>query len=75
MKGMWYLSLLDKDFKNEPYLRNGCQDLMQKPMSFNDGATVFAKGSNYRIHFWYMSKDDTRNIMTNSNLNEKIGLF
>ena len=28
----WYL--LDKGFKYEPYLWNGCHDLMQKPMKF-----------------------------------------
>ena len=31
---------------------------MQKAMSFNDVAIVYVKGSAYRIHFWYMSKDD-----------------
>ena len=31
------------------------------------------KGIDYRIHFWYMSKDDAINIITNSNLNEKSG--
>ena len=41
---------------------------MQKAINFNDVAIV-SKGSDYRIHFWYMSKDDTINIMKNSNLN------
>ena len=39
---------------------------MQKDMNFNDVTIVYIKGSNYRIHFWYMSKDDTIN-MNNSN--------
>ena len=26
----------------------------------------------YKIHFWYMSKDDAINIMTNSNINQLI---
>ena len=43
---------------------------MQKAMNFNV-AVVSVKGSDYRIHFWCMSKDDTINIMKNSNLNEK----
>ena len=42
-------------------------------MDFNDAAIVSIKGNNYRIHFWYMSKDDAINIMKNSNLNEKTG--
>ena len=45
----WYF--LDKNFKYEPYLWNGCHDLMQKAMSFNDAAIVSIKGSDYRIHF------------------------
>ena len=48
-------------FKYEPYLCNGCHDLIQKTMSFNDVAIVYVEGSVYRIHFWYMSKDDPIN--------------
>ena len=46
---------------------------MQKAMSFNDVAIVSVKGSDYRIHFWYMSKNDAISKMHNSNLNEKTG--
>ena len=46
---------------------------MQKAMNFNDVAIVSVKGSDYRIHFCYMSKNDSINIMKNSNLNEKSG--
>ena len=35
-------------------------------MNFNDVAIVSIKGNDYRIHFWYMSKDDAINIMNNS---------
>ena len=38
----------------EPYLFNGCHDLMQKAMNFNDVAIVSIKGSDYRIRFWYI---------------------
>ena len=48
---------------------------MQKAMNFNDVAIFSVKGSDYRIHFWYMIKDDARNIMKNSNLNERAGLI
>ena len=44
---------------------------MQKAMSFNNIAIVYVKGSAYRIHFWYMSKDDTINIINNSNIVDK----
>ena len=52
----WYF--LNKSFKYEPYLCNGCHDLMQKAMNFNCLAIVSTKVNDYRIHFWYMSKDD-----------------
>ena len=65
----WYF--LDKNFNYEPHLCNGCHDLMQKAMNFNDLAIVSIKGNDYRIHFWYMSKVDAISIMNNSSLNEK----
>ena len=44
----WYFS--DKNFNYEPYLCNGCHDLMQKTMNFNDAAIFSIKGNDYRIH-------------------------
>ena len=44
---------------------------MQKAVSFNNVAIVYVKGSAYRIHFWYMSKDEAINIINGSNLTEK----
>ena len=46
---------------------------MQKAINFNDLAIVSIKRSDYRIHFWYISKDNAINIMKNSNLSEKSG--
>ena len=63
-----YQYFKDIGFKYEPYICNGCHDLMQKAMSFNDIAIVYVKGIAYRIRFWYMSKNDTISIMDNSNL-------
>ena len=45
----WYF--LDKEFKHELYLCNGCQDLMEKAVNFNDVAIVSTKRNDYRIHF------------------------
>ena len=45
----WYF--LEKGFKYEPNLCNGCHDLMQKDLNFNDVAIVSVKKINYRIHF------------------------
>ena len=50
----WYFK--DIGFNYGPYLCNGCHDLMQKVMSFNNAAIVYIKGSAYRILFWYIKK-------------------
>ena len=55
---------------DEPYLWKDCLDLIQKIKNFII-AIVSLKGSDYRIHFWHMSKDEAINIMKNSNLDEK----
>ena len=68
----WYFKNIGVKYE---YLCNGCHDLMQKAMSFNNIAIVYVKGSAYRIHFWYMSKDDTINIMNGSYLVDKRGVL
>ena len=69
----WYFK--DIGFKYEPYLCNGCHDLMQKAMKAVFDAIVYVKGSAYRIHFRYMSKDDAISITSNSNLVDEKGVF
>ena len=54
--------------KTKPHLCHDCHGLMQKAVSFNNVAIVYVKGSTYRIHFWYISKDDAINTMNNSTL-------
>ena len=48
IRHLWYFK--DIGFKYEPQLCNGCHDLMQKAISFNDVVND-VKGSVYRIHF------------------------
>ena len=48
---------------------------MQKAMNFTNVAIVSVKGSDYRIYFWYISKDDAISIMNNSDLNDKRGVL
>ena len=48
---------------------------MQKAVSFNDVAIVYNKVNAYRIHFWYMSKNDTNNIMNSSNLINRMSIL
>ena len=63
--------VLDKNFNCESYLWNGCHNLMEKAMNFNNVAIVSLKRNDYRVHFWYMSKNDAIALMTNSNLKDK----
>ena len=69
----WYFK--DIGFKYEPYLCNGCHDVMQKAVNFNNAAIFYVKGSAYRINFLYTSKDDAINIMNSSNLVDKMGVL
>ena len=69
----WYFKNIG--FRYEPYPCNGCHNLMQKAMSFNSVAIVYVKGCAYRIHFWYICKDDAINIMNGSNVTDKRGVL
>ena len=69
----WYFK--DIGFKYEPHLCNGCHSLMQKAVSFNNIAIVYVRRNAYRIHFWYISKDDVISIMNNSSLIDKMGVL
>ena len=70
-----YLYFKNIGFKYEKYLCNCCHDLMQKAMSFNNVAIIYVKGSAYRMHFWYTSKDDAVNIMNGSIFTDKRGVL
>ena len=43
-------------------------------MNFSDATIASVKGSDYRIHFWYMRKDDAINMMKNPDL-KKVGHY
>ena len=51
---------------------HGCDDLMQKGLDFDDIANVSIKGSDYKINFWYISKNDAINIMKTFDLKKRI---
>ena len=70
-----YWHFKDIGFKYQPYLCNGCHDLMQKAMSFNNIAIVYTKENAYRIHFCHMSKVDAINLMNGSILHDKRGIL
>ena len=66
----WYFEHIG--FTHEPYLSNGCHDLIQKAMSFNNIAILYVKESTSRLNFWYISEDDAINIMNGSDLVDKM---
>ena len=47
---------------------------MQKAINFNGVAIASIKENDFRIHFWYMSKNDAIVLMTNSNLKDENGI-
>ena len=68
-----YRYFLEVNFKFHPELCNVCHDLTQNTVSFNDVSTVSVKGIDYRIHFWYVSKDEATKLLRNADLTEKSG--
>ena len=42
-------------------------------MNFKHVATFPAKENSFRIHFWYMSKDEVENFEKNADLTERRG--
>ena len=70
-----YRYFKDIVFKYQPYFCNGSHDLMQKAVSFNNVAIVYVKESAYRIHCWFIIKDDAVNIVNGYNLTDKKGVL
>ena len=75
----WYF--LNKSFSYGPYLCDGCYNMTQKSIDFENIDIVYIKGNAYRIHFWHMSKHKQKrrrkaiSLMTNSNLINKKGVL
>ena len=45
-------------FMYQPLVCNGCHDLLQKSMSFDDVAIVTGGRNHYRVKFWFMTKSE-----------------
>ena len=65
----FYISILYYYFyyRFHPSVYDGCHNLIQKAISFNEVAFVSVKGYDNRIHFCYITKDEAINIMNNTN--------
>ena len=66
----WYF--LDIKCKFQPEVCNGCHDLMQKAMSYNNVAIVIFRANYYKILLLYMSKYEAINLLRNADLTEKV---
>ena len=64
-----YCYLLKVNFKFQKIVCNGFHDIMQEAVNLNDAAVV--KSNDWRIHHWYVSKDEAMNLLRNVDLTEK----
>ena len=69
----WYF--LDKNFSNEPYLCDGCDNIMLKSIDSKIIAILHVIKSAYRIYFLGISKREAKKIVINSNLIDKKGIL
>ena len=65
----WYF--LDKNFRNRPYLCDGCYNMTQKCNKLKNITIIRINKSVYRICFLFMSKREARKLMANSNVIDK----
>ena len=57
---------LDKNFKYEPYLCDGCYDMSMKAVSMQSLAIINHNGNHYRVIFTFMTKKDAYNLIKNA---------
>ena len=57
-----YLYFLKINFRFHPKVCDGCHNLSQKAMNFNDVAIFFVKVNDCKIHFWNMSNVKAINL-------------
>ena len=57
---------LDKNFKYESYLCDGCYDLFMKTVSTQDLTIINHNGNYYRVIFAFMTKKDAYNLIKNA---------
>ena len=67
----WYF--LDKGFKFQSYVCNGCHDLSMISMSLSDIAILNIKSCDYSHIISRISKSEAINLIQNIDLTEKIG--
>ena len=54
---------LDNNFKNGPYLCDGCYDMSMKAVSMQNLTTINHNGNSYRVTLTFMTKKDAYNLI------------
>ena len=70
---MSLLVFLDRGFKFQAYVCNGCHDVLMMSVNFNVIAILNINGANYRCIINGISKSDVVNLLQNTNLTEERG--
>ena len=69
----WYF--LDKAFTFEPYVCNGCHDVLVVSVNLSNIAILNINGADYLCSINKISKISTLNLPANANLTKKLGVL
>ena len=69
----WYF--LEKGFKSQPYVRNGCHVLSMMSINLNDIAILNIHSVDYGCNIFGIRKSDAVNLLENTDLTEKQGYY
>ena len=67
-----YWHFLDKVFKFQPDVCNGCHDVLMMFMNLSDISILNIHGADYRCVITGISKSEAVNLLQNAVLNEKV---
>ena len=66
---LWkFYYFLDKNFKYESYLCDGCYDMSMKVVSMKNLAIINHNRNHYPVNFAFMSKKDAHNLIKNAKI-------
>ena len=66
-----YWCFKDIGYKYEPYVCNGCHDLLMMIYDLKDFTILNIKGVDYRCYVFNMSRSDANTLLNNSVLDNK----
>ena len=66
---------LNKNFNYQTCLCDGCHDISIKATNMQNLTIIYHEGNAYRVNFVFMSKNDTFNLIKNSNIIDKKGVL